>query len=219
MSNARKKHADDANARAQVYRLLATVFRAEPPTSLIDELKSPQFSEVFASMGHPLGDEFAATSSVQLSENLAIEYTKIFIGPGSHISPHESIFLKIDGKEGELWGEKTVEVKKFIESAGFTYEPRFAGLPDHVSAELEFMQKLAETEAQLLSKGEIERADWCLKVQKKFIDEHLILWVPELCDAVIARAESSFYRQMADVAKAFLAYDAEAINEQLAEAA
>jgi len=164
-------------------------------------------------MGASLGDEFYRKPIPLLTESLAIEYTRLFIGPGSHISPHESVFVNVDGSEGGLWGEKTVEVKKFIETAGFDYLPDFSGLPDHIGAELEFMQKLAETEAHLWSDCEAERADWCLKVQKKFVDEHLSKWVPDFCEKVIEKAEMPFYTEMAKVTRSFIEFECDGLAD------
>ena len=219
MGTARNGMADDARARGKVCGLLATIFRAEPSEDFIKELKTPGFSDVLSDMGVSLGDEFYKNSSPLLTESLAVEYTRLFIGPGSHISPHESVFVNVDGSEGGLWGEKTVEVKKFIETAGFEYQPDFTGLPDHVGAELEFMQKLAETEARLWSDGEAERADWCLRVQKKFIDEHLSKWVPDFCDEVIKNAELPFYRELAKVTRSFIEFERDAIASMTSDAA
>lgn len=207
MGTARNKSADDATARANVYGLLAGIFRAEPSEDLVRELKTPAFTDVLSDMGVSLGDDFDKNPPPVLTESLAVEYTRLFIGPGSHISPYESVFVNVDGSEGGLWGEKTVEVKKFIETAGFDYQADFSGLPDHIGAELEFMQKLAETEACLRSGGHGERADWCLEVQKRFIDEHLSKWVPDFCDAVIERAELPFYAEMAKVTRSFIEFE------------
>jgi len=84
-----------------------------------------------------------------LAEDLAVEFTRLFIGPGPHISPHESVNTEThDVKEAALWSAQTVKVKKFIEAAGLEYDDSFSGMPDHVTAELEFMQRLAAKEAE-----------------------------------------------------------------------
>ncbi len=144
---------------------------------------------------------------------MAVEFTRLFLGPGSHISPHESVFVEADGGVGGLWGEKTVEVKKFIETAGLAYGSDFTGIPDHVSVELEFLQKLAEWEAGKWAENDTENAVFCLGVEKRFIEEHLGKWVPELCDKVAARAELPFYREMAGVTKKFIEYEQRTIGE------
>lgn len=219
MTTARMDMADTAASRAKVYGLLAALFRAEPSPTLVAQLRAPEFSEMLASVDLSLGTAFHQAPAERLAEDLAVEYTKLFIGPGPHISPHESIFVEAEGAEGGLWGEKTVDVKKFIESAGFTYQRDFSGLPDHVAAELEFMQKLAETEADLLSRGEAERADWCLRVQRMFFEDHLAKWVPKLCEAVIEKAEMPFYAQIAKLTKRFLEFDRRLVVDGLTEVA
>ena len=219
MGTARKKMVDNAMARAKIYGLLATIFRAEPTEALIKQLKSSNLAEVLSSMGLSLGDDFAETPPPTLAEELAVEYTKLFIGPGSHISPFESIFAEAAGGGGGLWGEATVKVKKFIESAGFKYQSEFTGLPDHIGAELEFMQKSAEAEADLWSAGEAEKASWCLRMQRKFIDEHLGRWAPKFCDEVIKTARLPFYAEIAALTKDFLQFDRQIVDEQIAEAA
>jgi TorA maturation chaperone TorD len=139
----------------------------------------------------------------------------LFLGPGKHISAHESIYTEIDGEVGGLWGAKTVEVKKFIETTGLDYESKFTGLPDHISVELEFMRKLAEWEATKWPDDDSESAIYCLKVQKKFIEEHLLKWAPKLCGEIIEKTTMPFYREMAEVTNDFLDFDHDAINETL----
>jgi TorA maturation chaperone TorD len=215
VGNTRKEMANHAKARAQVYGLLITIFRAEPGRAFVNEIKGARFSEVFKDMGVKLGSEFYNKPESVLLEELAVEFTRLFVGPGPHISAHESIFMNVDGGEGGLWGKKTVEVKKFIEAAGFNYQEDFTGLPDHISVELEFMQKLAVSEADKWAAGNINGANWCTEVQLKFIDEHLSKWVPDLCDKISEKTTIPFYSEMASLTKSFLAFDRRQIGEYL----
>ena len=212
MGTARNEMADEATARSQVYGLLAAIFRAEPTGAFLKEIRGPRFSGVFAGLGVNLGEEFYKKPEAEILEELAVEFTRLFIGPAAHISPHESIFTNLDGGEGEHWGPKTVEVKKFIETTGLDYEPGYAGLPDHVSVELEFLQRLAEWEAGKWSGGDAESARGCQSVQKKFIDEHLIEWVPEFCDEIIEKAELPFYREIARLTRIFLEFECDVLR-------
>lgn len=215
METARKQMSDTALARSRIYGLLATLFRAEPSDAFLAELKGPEFSGVFSDLGSDLGDELQAKSEAALKEELAVEYTRLFLGPGPHISPHESVFVEADSGVGGLWGKKTVEVKKFIEAAGLSYGSDYTGLPDHVSVELELVQRLAEWEAGKWAESDADGARYCLGVEKRFIEEHLGKWVPELCDQVAARADLPFYREMAGVTKKFLEYEQRTIDGDL----
>ena len=54
-----------------------------------------------------------------------------------------------------------------------------------------------------------------LKMEKMFIEEPLIKWVPLFCDKVIDFASAPFYREMAEVTKGFLQFDQDKIDEYL----
>ncbi|MDA9982294.1 molecular chaperone TorD family protein [Gammaproteobacteria bacterium] len=204
-----------AVARSQVYGLLTTVFRAEPSETFIRDLRGPRFVGAFSDLGIDLGEEFRTNPEDEIIEELALEFTRLFLGPGRHISAHESIYTEVDGEVGGLWGAKTVQVKKFIETTGLDYESKFTGLPDHISVELEFMRKLAEWEAVKWSDDDSESANYCLTVQKKFIEAHLLKWAPKFCDEVIDKANMPFYRELAKITRDFLEFDYKSINESL----
>jgi TorA maturation chaperone TorD len=212
MMESKVSRTDTATARSQVYGLLAAVFRAEPDEGLIEDLRGSRFAGAFASLDTDFGDDFQQTTGEELRENLAVEFTRLFMGPGEHISPHESVFVDMDGDAGGLYGAKTVEVKKFIEATGLSYDEAFTGLPDHVSVELEFMGKLAGFESEKWANGEEDAARYCLSVQKMFAEKHLLWWIPEFCARVITEANLSFYREMARFTDEFLDFDYESME-------
>jgi len=206
-----KALADSAKSRSEVYGLLTTVFREAPTAAFIKELRGPRLSGVFSDMGVALGETFYSEPESDVVEALLLEFTRLFIGPGHHISAHESIFTVVDSSSGGLWGTKTVEVKKFIESTGLDYEPQFTGLPDHVSVELEFMQKMTEWESDKWMQEDRKSAEYCLSVQRMFLEKHLLCWLPQFCDAVIDEAGMSFYRAMADLTKNYVEFERQGI--------
>jgi TorA maturation chaperone TorD len=215
---------ETAAARSDVYGLLATVFRAEPTQALIRQLRDPGLAEFFAGLGVSFGDDLLNTPDDQLDrleEDLAVEFCVLFIGPGDFFSPHESVHVEdITGEPKKtLWGEETVQVKKFIEAAGLNYENSFSGNPDHISAELEFMEMLTRREAEVWNSGECELALDCLKIQKKFFEQHLDNWVPAFCQKIAEKTEHSFFRGMAQVTKGFLDFERENLDGYLSVAA
>jgi len=202
-----KELADSAKSRSEIYGLLTAVFREEPTEVLIKELRGPRLSGAFSDMDVELGEAFYSDPESEVVEVLTLEFTRLFIGPGHHISAHESIFTEVDGSSGGLWGTKTVEVKKFIETTGLDYEPEFTGLPDHISVELEFMQKLTAWEAAKWIQEDRKSAEYCLSVQRMFLERHLFCWLPQFCDAVMAQAEIPLYRAMAELAKNYMEFE------------
>ena len=197
-----------AGHRSNIYGLLAGIYRREMTSDLLKQIKDPSMLGVLSNLGLKLNNGFLETPEHQMLEDLAVEYARLFIGPGKHISPHESVHHKRDdGQWGQLWGQSTAEVKKFIESAGLSYQSEYTGLPDHISVELEFMQQVLQREEQAWKAEDKEMAHLCLENEKKFIEEHLAEWIPDFCDKVINQAESPFYRVMAELTKKFIEFE------------
>ena len=211
-----KELAESANYRSNVYGLLAAVFRQEPGVALIRKLRAPPLWGVFSDLGVDLGELFFTTPESQLVEILAQEFTRLFIGPSSHISAHESIFSDMDNGVSALWGESTVAVKSFIEATGLDYNPEFNGVPDHVSVELEFMQRMTEWEADKWRQQDRENAEYCLEVQRMFLDQHLSTWLPQFCDVVIKQADIRFYAGVAELTKDFLEFEQDSFKTEAA---
>ncbi len=211
-----KELAESANYRSNVYGLLAAVFRQEPGVALIRKLRAPPLWGVFSDLGVDLGELFFTTPESQLVEIMAQEFTRLFIGPSSHISAHESIFSDMDNGVSALWGESTVAVKSFIEATGLDYNPEFNGVPDHVSVELEFMQRMTEWEADKWRQQDRENAEYCLEVQRMFLDQHLSTWLPQFCDVVIKQADIRFYAGVAELTKNFLEFEQDSFKTEAA---
>jgi TorA maturation chaperone TorD len=203
-----------AEHRSSIYGFLAAVYRQELNSELLQQMKDQRFRDVLSNLGVNLNNGFFQNSEEELLENLAVEYSRLFVGPGKHISPHESVHHKRDdGQWGQLWGPSTAEVKKFIESAGLEYTSGYTGLPDHISVELEFIQQVIQREAQAWNAGDDETALLCLKNEKKFVNDHLNRWIPEFCEKVITAAESPFYREMARLTRSFIEFEEQELKE------
>jgi TorA maturation chaperone TorD len=170
--------------RSSIYQLLASVYLREPDGKL---------TELFAKAG--LDPKVAL-------DDLAVEYTRLFIGPGKHIAPYESVHRP--GDTGMLWGESTAAVKRFIEASGLKYKSTFTEMPDHIGAEFEFMQKLIALEAEGDKKSR--------QIQKKFFEEHLLRWVPNFCRKVKEEARLDFYKEAAEMTEEFMIKEKEVLS-------
>ncbi len=110
MGMARKDMVERATARGNVYGFLAAVFRAEATASMIQEIQNHGFPETLSALGLPLGDRFYDVDPDKLAEDLALEFTKLFIGPGPHLSPYESTNIQGMNKlDATLWEPQTVK--------------------------------------------------------------------------------------------------------------
>ena len=197
--------------RSNLYGFLACVYRREPTADLIHRIKDPAFLERLADAGVELRG-YLERSDHELLAELGQEYTRLFLGPGKHVSPHESVHVP---GGGSLWGEATSAVKKFIEQVGVDYQPDYTGIPDHISVELEFMQRLTDAEARAWGRGDEAGATGCLSIERRFIEEHLSRWITCFCDNVIQEARHPFYAQLAAMTSEFIGSESTAIGEGL----
>jgi len=197
-----------ASQRSNIYGLLAAVYRQEINSDLLQQIKDPRFMGVLSDLGSEELAQFFQKPDKELLEELAVEYTRLFLGPGKHISPHESVHHpREDGQWGSFWGKSTVEVKKLIESTGLDYQDDYKGMPDHISVELEFMQQVILREEKAWEETDTEMASACRQLEKKFIEEHLSKWIPKFCDEVIGTAELPFYQEIAVLTKKFIEFE------------
>ncbi len=110
MGMARKDMIESATARGNVYGFLAAVFRAEATVSMTQEIQNHGFPETLSALGLPPGDRLYDADPDKLAEDLALEFTKLFIGPGPHLSPYESTNIQGMNKlDATLWGPQTVK--------------------------------------------------------------------------------------------------------------
>ncbi len=191
-----------ARERSGLYGFLAEVFRAEPSPDLLRRIKDPAFAEVLAAAGAHLGEELARRPEDALLEDLAVEYTRLVLGPGRHVRPYAATYL--GGPGASLCGPPAVWARDFMERAGFALGPGHRDLPDHVSVELEFMARMAAREAAAVEAGNAAAASQSRRIQSEFLETHLGRWLPRFCGHAAEQAELSFYRELARLAGHFL---------------
>jgi TorA maturation chaperone TorD len=206
----REDPAEKTIGRSNLYGFLALIFREEPTAALLRQIKSAQFSDALSSAGVKLDDDFLASPDEELLDDLALEYTRLFVGPGKHIPPSEGA-----QREGALWGKSTSHVASFVETCGFQYRPEFNDLPDHISVELEFMREVTLREAAAWKEQDRSAARHWLQIESNFIGKHLSRWVPRFCEKISQEAESSFYREMAVLTDSFIQGEYKEIKHQL----
>jgi TorA maturation chaperone TorD len=206
---------DAVLARSGFYRLLARIFRAEPDEALMGQIVAPPLSEALAEAGIDMAAILPAAPMGDIIRALAEEYTRLFLGPGKHISPHESVQLKRGS--GVLWGPETGIVKRFIGEAGFDYDETYHGLPDHISVELEFLAHLVEQEANARKAGDDARLQSAIGWQHRFVSKHPGKWVAIFARKVKAEADLPFYPAFAGLLPGFLATEKSILGTFLSE--
>lgn len=131
-------------------------------------------------------------------EEIRMDFMNIFLRPDGHLLPCESLYNYPMGDKPRLWGKATEEVQAFYNSAGLTIDEEIRLMPDHISMEMLFMSYLIENGLSML--------------QKIFLGEHLIKWVPEYCDELQKHAGTAFYKEVANILKEFILSEVEAFE-------
>lgn len=129
--------------------------------------------------------------STEDSYEILRDFEDLFPYPGGRLPPLES--LHAEGREAVA-----DVVSDFYAAAGLTIDEEFEAAPDHLSLELLFMSYLIG----------IKRLD----LQKNFLEEHIMNWVPYYCEEVISRAKTSFYKEIAGITINFLDNEFEGLD-------
>lgn len=187
--------AETSRDRSGLYGFLATLYWQEPTAALLRRMQEPDFLEAEADAGVSLSKTLACHSEEELLEDLAVEFTALFIGPGKHVAPYAAVYSGGDG--ASLWNSETSKVQCFIRASGFEYRPDFNDLPDHISVELEFMQHLTARQAAAWDKGDLKEAKRLRYLEATFLRDHLANWIPAFCERITLKAEHPFYRALA----------------------
>lgn len=199
--------ATEAIERSGLYGLLARIFGSEPTADLLDVLLSEAFLEALGTDGYALKESLEECSEKNLLEALATEYARLFLGPGKHISPHESI--QRPGASGTLWGKETADVRRFIEASGFDFNNCYTGIPDHISVELEFLAHLTKLEAKAWQDGDELTALKVLDLQSMFLSTHLGKWSDNFYRAISQSQAHILYKLTGQLLSQFVAGELE----------
>ena len=200
--------------RGDCYRLLSACFYPPKKELFLDE-------DTIGSLTSALKEGFpeAAASSERMelailehsNEDLSVEYARLFLGPFElKAPPYGSIYLD---KGKIVMGDSTVEVLKLYQEAGLLMDVDFRDMPDHITAELEFMYYLIYKEAEALGKSDMDAAEDMLRRQKAFFEKFLSPFALQFCAKLKEGAGDSFYMALSKCLDAFIAHDD--INERL----
>lgn len=198
--------AESAARRSRTYWLLARLVLERPGAALLAELDStlPLPAEA-ATKDEPLADEVgrlgvavrAALGDPKALETLEVDYTRLFSGIAKRHNlpaPFESVAL-----ESRLIGDSTLAVEAAYREAGFDAPVPEAGPPDHLGAELRFLSLACYQEMEAWQAGDRAAAAGWVERERRFLDEHLLAWVPRHCEQLAQTAETPFYRAVASL--------------------
>jgi TorA maturation chaperone TorD len=147
-------------------------------------------------------------------DTLTEEFKRLFCGPDGEAglgTPSESSQRRRTGQ----WHEP--------QSVIDAYEEASVGLPvssvtarDHIGLELKFMALLACREMQAWRDDNAACAIGWLQRERRFLDEHLLQWVPDYCAVLAHETRRDFYRGLAQLTSGMLVCERQHVASLLA---
>ena len=191
--------------RGDCYRLLSACFYQPEKDVFLQEGIFENLAALLKEVS-PEASAFAAEMEkvflISGEVDLNVDYAKLFVGPNELLAPpYGSVYL--DG-ERRVMGDSTMEVIKMYEEQGLSIDKEFRNLPDHITAELEFMYYLIFREIEALEKSDIATALNSIKIQELFLNRFLKQWVQPFCNKMREGATNGFYRSLADCTLTFI---------------
>ena len=194
--------------RGDCYRFLAACFYVPQKGLLVQEnlLGNLTMSlEKVCPGAAPFSRKMIDALTKYSNEDLSVEHAKLFVGPFElKAPPYGSVYLD---KEKRIMGDSTMEVIKAYQKHGLSIDDEFKELPDHISAELEFMYYLIHKEVEALRNTDKKRALKWIEPQEAFFNTFLRLWVPAFCAKIQEGTDNEFYRALADCVLTFFDHD------------
>jgi len=211
MNDLQIENTNDILARAGMYKTLSLAFLKEPSIKFVEYLRSPAMSSLMSEMGLPFDDVFLNTPASELIENLAEKYTNLFLGPGAHISLQASVHSSKEETK-QLWGISTCEFVRFFGDIGLELREDSGIIPDHISAQLEVMQKLCQFEANARQNRSDNVVVETLNYEKELVSKHLLSWCPIFCGQIEESGVGSPYQELATLTHLFLLSENQSIK-------
>lgn len=181
---------EEARGVAGLFGFLSRCIEEEADAELIDLVRG-ELRQHLAVSGLIFEDEFYAIPTDILVEELAVEYTGLFVAPGG-VNPYASVV-----ETGCMFKEPADRAADAYRQAGWDFQHRLSGeFPDHIGTMLGFYAKLAEAEADALTQGDISQADDSRKQRDKFLLQQLAEWGPGWCQRAATAALHPFYRRL-----------------------
>ena len=144
---------------------------------------NPRFIKAASQLHQSVGDQ---TSSIKMMKE---DYLTLFTAAGNSLAPPYELVNR--SRNLLIFDKQTSEVSEFYESYG--WESKFKGkIPDdHLGVELLFLTLMIEKYLEL--DDEFCNSEMRFEI-RRFIDQHLLSWVPDWNENIQERASSLSYK-------------------------
>ena len=179
---------EEDQLRADMYSFLANLFRSEPNSELINQLKSLESDE------SPIGKSIKTLSKLAGSLDLPTirdEYVRIFVGVGrGEILPFASYYLT-----GFLKDKPLAKLRQDMEKIGIKLDDNVKEPEDHIASIFDIMAGLIV--------GKFNKK-FSIAEQKDFFNKHLAPWVDLLMRDIESSRIAVFYSPIGTIGREFM---------------
>lgn len=208
-----------AEARGGIYRFLSSLYLEPPSEEMLKKIREEL--EELGSLFPSSIEHFKVFFNEHNGDVKRVrqDFMDLFMVPTKkYVTPYEAVYMdkRIVNDQvvlGLLVGSSTGSVKRTYEKMEMELSSECKELPDYIGLELEFMSHLCRKEKKAEEEGNRDRVGFLLSVEREFIRDHLGKWVPMLCERVFEKAETGFFKGLAQLTKEFIERDYNTVSD------
>jgi putative dimethyl sulfoxide reductase chaperone len=147
----------------------------------------------------------------EVQRQLAVDRTRLCRGTakgGAIAPPYEAPYLMPHKETDQL-----VAIVQLYRKAGLKITADQRERMDYIGVELAFMAELCGQERAALAAADTPAYDAVLALEREFLQDHLLKWAVDYCGAMIAQAQTDFFRGFGYLMRAFLHEEQELCGE------
>ncbi len=144
-------------------------------------------------------------------EALECEFNRLFVGPDVLAAPpYGSVYTTASRV---VFGRSTIAVREVYEASGL--EPKNIGKDpdDHIVLMLEYLFVLQSRDLADMDKGRKVDISKRLEDQQKFINVHMLNWVPQFCEQIVSQSNAGYFVALGEFMREFLKSEASVLVE------
>ncbi|CQH52794.1 TorD family protein [Halobacterium hubeiense] len=131
----------------------------------------------------------------EVTDELAKEFTRVFVGPRPPVQPHETYYRE----DTDFLSSGLAEVDASYGAAGWKVPEDVSEEADYVGVELLFVRNLLRRQQA----GEEEAVGF----ERVFLDEHFSTWLDAYLDDVVENTDEPFYLAAVHVLRGFVEFE------------
>lgn len=201
---------DEIIARSNIYALLSRLMLQELDNEILETLKNDATILEFFPHWKEWAQRTTLTNTELLEEYLNPDFTNLSI---LHLVPYETFYTRNDQMIETGGANPVTDIYSAFDFI-VDYEIARVVSSDHIGIEFEFMHHLCEAQRKAHLEDDQESVDELVRVQYKFLHEHLLRWAPMYLINMKYESRTPLYYDAAEMALEFILSDHESLSAE-----